>query len=352
MVKFGPRDVEKCKKLAEDAEEKISSKFLPPNKLEFEKLYQPYLLLSKKHYSGVKRWTCDDGYIKKPKPSTMGLANVKRDTTLFCKYVMDKVLEYILIDNDIPMAKAYVKREFEKFLNGEIDIQNVVLSKGLSRELKDYDSKQAHVELAKRIQKKNPDTAPRAGDRVKFVIVCGTKKARNFELTRTPDDVVNNDLNIDYKKYLSNKVINPIKDIFDKVIGKKKSDKFFAQFKNLPQKKKLSKKSNRLNFTIAEKCQRCKSIINDPREKNAVKIHRTLCRKCGPYKNVIGRKLSSKVLEHKKEIARMKKQCIDCQGKTSMEIICANTDCSIFYKRKTERKELEQCIKKLEGLDW
>lgn len=52
MVKFGVKSLEKSMELGREAAEYVSSKFVQPIKLEFEKVYFPYLLISKKRYAG------------------------------------------------------------------------------------------------------------------------------------------------------------------------------------------------------------------------------------------------------------------------------------------------------------
>lgn len=42
---------------------------------------------------------------------------------------------------------------------------------GLTQSAEDYENKAAHVELAKKMQKRDPATAPNVGDRVPYVIV-------------------------------------------------------------------------------------------------------------------------------------------------------------------------------------
>lgn len=46
-----------------EAAELVSSKFVKPIKLEFEKVYYPYLLISKKRYAGLY-WTKPEKYDK------------------------------------------------------------------------------------------------------------------------------------------------------------------------------------------------------------------------------------------------------------------------------------------------
>lgn len=53
MVKFGTKSLEKSMELGRDAAEFVSTKFIKPIKLEFEKVYYPYLLINKKRYAGM-----------------------------------------------------------------------------------------------------------------------------------------------------------------------------------------------------------------------------------------------------------------------------------------------------------
>ncbi len=52
MVKFGMDNVAEAMPLAMQAAEEVSAIFPRPIKLEFEKVYFPYLLMNKKRYAG------------------------------------------------------------------------------------------------------------------------------------------------------------------------------------------------------------------------------------------------------------------------------------------------------------
>ena len=64
MINFGINDMQTVMKLGKEAAELWSEQFLRPIKLEFEKVYYPYLLLSKKKYAGLL-WTQPDKSDKK-----------------------------------------------------------------------------------------------------------------------------------------------------------------------------------------------------------------------------------------------------------------------------------------------
>ncbi len=56
-----------------------------------------------------------------------------------------------------------------------MDISQLVITKELTKTDKDYASKQAHVELAHKMRKRDPGTAPKLGDRVPYVIIAAAK---------------------------------------------------------------------------------------------------------------------------------------------------------------------------------
>jgi len=53
MIKFGVKTVKEAIEIGKEAAVKITKIFEKPIRLEFEKVYWPYLLLGKKRYAGV-----------------------------------------------------------------------------------------------------------------------------------------------------------------------------------------------------------------------------------------------------------------------------------------------------------
>lgn len=101
MVKFGTKDLAEAMRLGEEASHYVSDKFIKPIKLEFEKVYFPYLLINKKRYAGLY-WTKTDKY---DKMDTKGIETVRRDNCLLVQTVIEKVLRMILIDRDVDGAQ-------------------------------------------------------------------------------------------------------------------------------------------------------------------------------------------------------------------------------------------------------
>lgn len=75
MVLFGTEDRKTAMELGTEAAEFVSKLFVDPIKLEFEKIYHPYLLMNKKRYAGMY-WTNPD---KPDKMDCKGIETVRRD---------------------------------------------------------------------------------------------------------------------------------------------------------------------------------------------------------------------------------------------------------------------------------
>lgn len=217
MVKFGPTDLPSCMKLGLEAAEFVSTKFIKPIKLEFEKVYFPYLLINKKRYAGLY-WTKTD---KPDKMDTKGIETVRRDNCRLVQNVIETVLQKVLRERDVPGAEAYVKAIISKLMKNQVDMSQLVISKQLSRS--DYAAKQAHVELAERMRKRDPGSAPALGDRVAYVIIKGGLNGRNYEKSEDPIFVLEHNLPIDTKYYLENQLSNPLQRIFEPILGEKRA---------------------------------------------------------------------------------------------------------------------------------
>ena len=112
MVRFGPKDIKKAMELGEEAATFVSSKFIKPIRLEFEKVYFPYLLINKKRYAGLY-WTNPDKY---DKMESKGIETVRRDNCRLVQSVIETILRKILIDQDVQGAQEYVSSQL--FLPG------------------------------------------------------------------------------------------------------------------------------------------------------------------------------------------------------------------------------------------
>uniref|UniRef100_A0A8D3DPA5 DNA polymerase n=1 Tax=Scophthalmus maximus TaxID=52904 RepID=A0A8D3DPA5_SCOMX len=147
MVKLGVATVREAMDIGREAAEWVSSHFTPPIKLEFEKVYYPYLLINKKRYAGLYFSSSPDTH---EKMDCKGIETVRRDNCPLVANLIGTCLQRILIDRDPQGAVAHAKEVISDLLCNRIDISQLVITKELTRTAQEYAGKQAHVELAER----------------------------------------------------------------------------------------------------------------------------------------------------------------------------------------------------------
>jgi len=89
---------------------------------------------------------------------------VRRDNCRLVVTVIDTCLRKMLIERDVKGAEAYAKQVISDLLQNKVDLSQLVITKALAKA--DYAAKQAHVELAERMKKRDAGSAPAMGDRV------------------------------------------------------------------------------------------------------------------------------------------------------------------------------------------
>ncbi|TVY49061.1 DNA polymerase delta catalytic subunit [Lachnellula occidentalis] len=341
MVKFGVKDLAEAMKLGEEAAAYVSSKFIKPIKLEFEKVYFPYLLINKKRYAGLY-WTNPDKY---DKMDTKGIETVRRDNCRLVQNVIETVLRMILMDRDVQGAQDYVKDTISDLLQNKIDMSKLVITKALAKA--DYTAKQAHVELAERMRKRDAGSAPTLGDRVAYVIIKGSAGAKNFERSEDPIFVLENNIPIDTKYYLDNQLSKPLGRIFEPILGETKANSLLAgdhtrsisvAAPSIGGLMKFAKKT----FT----CMGCKKPLVGKDETGGA-----VCSNCAPRIGELYTKTLNKVSDLEVRFSRLWTQCQRCQGSMHCEVICSSKDCPIFYMRMKAKKDVEDAGKELVRFD-
>ncbi|KAF2087463.1 DNA polymerase delta large chain [Saccharata proteae CBS 121410] len=341
MVKFGTTELAKAMEMGQEAADYVSSKFIKPIKLEFEKVYFPYLLINKKRYAGLF-WTNPN---KWDKMDTKGIETVRRDNCRLVQTVIETSLRMLLIDRDVNGAQDFVKETISDLLQNKVDMSNLVITKALSKS--DYAAKQAHVELAERMKKRDAGSAPALGDRVAYVIVKGAGGSKNYEKSEDPMFVLENNLPIDTKYYLDNQLSKPLGRIFEPILGEKKA----AQLLTGEHTRSISVAAPTMGglMKFAKKtqtCMGCKKPLTGAAEKEGA-----VCENCRPRFGELYQKTLSKVSDLEVRFARLWTQCQRCQGSMHCEVICSSRDCPIFYMRMKAKKDVEDAGKEIVRFD-
>lgn len=196
----------------------------------FEKIYTRYILIKRKKYAGLY-WT------KPKKPDFVdvkGLESKRRDWPLFVSRLFQEVLNKIMgwnprkkevIDPDVPGAIRLVQECQTKILLHQLPMSDFVTTKKYTKPAEEYASKQAHVELVKRMAERDPATAPKLGERVEFVYVEGTKKSRAYERVEDPVYAEKNKISADANYYIHHGLVKPFLRLFRHILAPGKGRK-------------------------------------------------------------------------------------------------------------------------------
>jgi DNA polymerase I len=186
-------------KLVQDIGRKVD---LP---LDFSGLYKWIVFLpSKTHpnvpvlnrYYGVK----EDGSIK-----VRGLEVRRRDTPKFVYDAQMEMIKALASANDsknfvekIPDALNIVKEYRKKLLNGEVAVWDLIVTKRLSKDLKEYTQKVSQVIAGEQLQKEGFEVS--AGKSVKFLFTSA--KNKRYRRRVKAKELIEEETNPDLRKYL------------------------------------------------------------------------------------------------------------------------------------------------------
>ncbi|KAJ2613724.1 DNA-directed DNA polymerase delta [Coemansia sp. RSA 1365] len=340
MVNFGVKTLEDAMRLGQEAADYVTTKFINPIKLEFEKVYFPYLLINKKRYAGLY-WTRTEKY---DKLDTTGLETVRRDNCPLVPLVLDTCLKMMLINQDVQGAMEYTKGVIADLLQNKIDLSMLVITKQLSKT--DYAGKQAHVELAERMRKRDAGSAPQLGDRVPYVIIMGTKNARAYEKAEDPIYVLDNNLPIDVNYYVEHQLTNPLTRIFEPILGSKVSTLFKGKHTRTIHVSAPTTGALARFMVKKNTCLGCKTPLKKEDQDKAV------CKHCKDRLPEIYVRNMDTMRELEMRYSRLWAECQRCQGSINNEVVCTNSDCPIFYMRKKAQKDTEEQARVIERFDY
>uniref|UniRef100_A0AAZ3NP06 DNA polymerase n=1 Tax=Oncorhynchus tshawytscha TaxID=74940 RepID=A0AAZ3NP06_ONCTS len=321
MVKLGVDTVSRAMEVGREAAEWVSSHFTPPIKLEFEKVYYPYLLINKKRYAGLYFSSSADTH---DKMDCKGIETVRRDNCTLVANLINTCLQTILIDRDPQGAVAHAKEVISDLLCNRIDISQLVITKELTRTAQEYAAKQAHVELAERMKKRDAGSAPQLGDRVPYVIIKAAKGVAAYMKSEDPIYVLENNIPIDTQYYLEQQLSKPLLRIFEPILGESKAESVLLKGDHTRCKTVLTSRVGGLMAFATKRsaCIGCRAVLKDD-------VHFLMER-----------------------FSRLWTQCQRCQGSLHEDVLCTSRDCPIFYMRKKVQKDLDDQEKLVSRFGW
>lgn len=173
----------------------------PPIEMEFEKVFQPFILLTKKRYIANKYENMKDPFQLKG-VDAKGIALTRRDYCQMVKKCYKEIIDTIMNDTttDDPIQKSIsvFKRWIKQIDSYKVDVDDLVVSALLA---KSYKTKPVHVVLAEKLRQRKEEVM--VGDRIPYIYVeCDDPKKNKSELGEDPKWAKDHHLKYNRKCYL------------------------------------------------------------------------------------------------------------------------------------------------------
>ena len=249
--------------------------YTPPHDLEYEKVYYPLILITKKRYIGIKyEFDPEEG-----KKTSMGVVTKRRDNAPILKHTFIGVVDTLMKECDLYKAIDLVKDICKKMIYDHFDLNMFVISKTLREYYKDPESI-AHKVLAMRMGERDPGNKPACNERIPYVYIKieekpGVKYIQGDKIEHI-NYVREAKCQVDYEVYITNQIMKPVSQIFELVVEHIPGYKFSNHpeyFNNLEQHyyqkydgdlKKTQKKISQLKINMI------KELIFEPLIQEAI----------------------------------------------------------------------------------
>ncbi|MBI4177295.1 MAG: hypothetical protein HY516_02915 [Candidatus Aenigmarchaeota archaeon] len=219
MIKIPVTDLDAGWELGTKIAGQINSELSGVMHMEFEKLFKSLLILTKKRYAAWK-FVRENGKWK-DKIEMKGIETVRRDWCELVSDTMNKTIDIILKKGDTRGALNYFNGVMKDLAENKIPIEKLVITKSITKNPSSYAGVQPHIELVKKMQKRNSQDAPGVGDRIGYVIIKGNQLLS--KRTEDPDYVKEKRLEVDPVYYVENQLLPPVERIFT-ALGFSKSE--------------------------------------------------------------------------------------------------------------------------------
>lgn len=215
----GPDAIQKTMDITEEAGKFVSSCLKSPHDFEYDKVFDRFIIFSKKRYVGNKYEDSATDF----KQTSMGIVLKRRDNAPVLKTIYGGALKILLNEKDVPKAVDFVRAKTLEMVEGKMSMSQLTITKSLSANYKSA-TPPAHKILADRIKERDPGNAPTAGERMGFIYVAAKAGELAAKLQgdriETPDFIRKNGLRPDYEYYIERQLMKPIGQLFGIMVEK------------------------------------------------------------------------------------------------------------------------------------
>jgi DNA polymerase elongation subunit (family B) len=208
----GRDSIVKTIELTEEAGKFITGALRAPHDFEYDKVFYPFIIFSKKRYVGNKYEESPDEF----KETSMGIVLKRRDNAPLLKVIYSGAIDMLMNKRDVAGAADFVRQKVQELVDGRVKLSQLTITKSLAAEY--AASPPAHKVLADRITARDPGNAPSSGERIGFVYVkppAGQAASKlQGDRVETPAWITEHGLVPDAEYYIEHQLMNPLSQLF------------------------------------------------------------------------------------------------------------------------------------------
>ena len=180
----------------------------------------------------------------------MGIVLKRRDNANIVKHVFGTIIEKIMVERDFEKAKEWLVKTLQEIKEGKFHHSMVVITKSLRGYYKNP-QQIAHKVLADRMAERDPGNKPKSNERIPYAYIQleedklfdkqnpyksgirkGQPRVRNIlqgDRIEHIDYIRNKKLELDYEFYITNQIMNPVKQVLDLVLNPNETELIFKK---------------------------------------------------------------------------------------------------------------------------
>ncbi|KAL4489262.1 hypothetical protein ABPG72_006326 [Tetrahymena utriculariae] len=332
-------------KIGKEIESEVSKMFPYPLKLKYEKTYSNLVILTKKRYTGF----FVENETDEPKFEAKGLEVMRKDGCQGLSMIMKNCLEILLKKKNLSAIKLYLNGEWQKLLNDQFSYRDLIISKECK--LENYIIPPPHARIALKEMKRDPQTKPKYGQRIKYFIINNPQSQRLYDCVVSVSDFMKNyrhQLNLN--EYLEKQINSALGRLFTT---------FDVDIQDWIQRTKKSEIKSHNILAISNKQMKGEKPLEIQKQKKQFQLNhyylKEICIACSDKtKNQICENCLQDpsallfVLTQKKKINEMKLQkliekCTNCCNLSQIEEMpqCIQYECYTYFEKKNAEEVVE-----------
>lgn len=154
-----------------------------PIKLQFEKIYHPCILLTKKRYVGMRydSPTQQEGVFE-----AKGIETVRRDSCPIVQQMLQKSITILFLERNLTLIREYLQRQWIKVLRNKLPLKEFIFAKEVR--IGTYRQPPPAAIVASKQMSKDYRNEPRYGERVQYVVAFGPPGVTLRSMCFAPDE--------------------------------------------------------------------------------------------------------------------------------------------------------------------